>query len=225
MNVLRIHALVLLAALAPLALAAATARAAEEHGTTKVETGKAEATESHPGGHGEAEDQPNLLRPASESLITALTTLIVFAVLVAVLGKVAWGPIAKGLQEREDKIRRDIEEAEAARAKAEATQRDYAAQLATAEAKVRELLAKATADAEQVSASIRTRAQEEAQVLKENATKEIHSAQREAIRQVHEQAAVLSTRVAEKILRRNLNVDDQRELVRESLEQLQTVKA
>ena len=82
-----------------------------------------------------------------------------------------------------------------------------------------------TADAEQVSASIRTRAQEEAQVLKENATKEIHSAQREAIRQVHEQAAVLSTRVAEKILRRNLNVDDQRELVRESLEQLQTVKA
>ena len=46
-----------------------------------------------------------------------------------------------------------------------------------------------------------------------------------AIRQVHEQAAVLSTRIAEKILRRNLNPDDQRELVRESLEQLQTVKA
>ena len=224
MNVLRIHTLVLLAALAPLALAATTARAAgaEEHGTSHVDTTKAEAAESK-GGHGE--EEPNLLRPANESLITALTTLIVFAVLVAVLGKVAWGPIAKGLQEREDKIRRDIEEAEAARARAEATQRDYAAQLATAEAKVRELLAKATADAEQVSAGIRTRAQEEAQVLKENATKEIHSAQREAVRQVHEQAAVLSTRIAEKILRRNLNVDDQRELVRESLEQLQTVKA
>jgi F-type H+-transporting ATPase subunit b len=225
MNVLRIHALVLLTALAPLALCAATARAADdEHGgAAKVESGKAEAAESHGGGH--AEEQPNLLRPVPEGAITAMTTLIVFFVLVVVLGKYAWGPIAKGLQEREDKIRRDIEQAEAARARAEATQRDYAAQLATAEAKVRELLAKATADAEQVSQGIRTRAQQEAQELKENATREIHSAQREAVRQVHEQAAVLSTRIAEKILRRNLNPDDQRDLVRESLEQLQTVKA
>jgi F-type H+-transporting ATPase subunit b len=175
--------------------------------------------------HHEAEESPQLLTGWPESLITALTTLLVFGILVVVLGKYAWGPIAKGLQDREDKIRCDIEEAEAARAKAEATQREYASQLAAAEAKVRELLAKATADAEQVSQSIRARAQQESQDIKENATKEIHSAQREAIRQVHEQAAVLSTRIAEKILRRNLNPDDQRDLVRESLEQLQTVKA
>jgi F-type H+-transporting ATPase subunit b len=194
------------------------AMAAAEAEKTDHATGVAK--DDHHGG-----PEASLLRGVPEGLITGLTTLIVFLGLVVILGKFAWGPIAKGLQEREDKIRRDIEEAEAARAKAEATQRDYAAQLATAEAKVRELLAKATADAEQVSQSIRTRAQQEAQEAKENATKEIHSAQRDAIRQVHEQAAVLSTRIAEKILRRNLNADDQRELVRESLEQLQTVKA
>jgi F-type H+-transporting ATPase subunit b len=225
MNVQRIHALVLLAALAPLALAATAARAADEHGAAKVEAGKSEAVESHTGGHAAAgEDEPNLLRPASEGLITALTTLIVFGALVVVLGKTAWGPIAKGLQDREDKIRRDIEEAEAARARAEATQREYQQQLAAAEAKVRELLAKATTDAEQIANSIRTRAQTEAQETKENATREIQGAQREAIRQVHEQAAVLSTRIAEKILRRNLNADDQRDLVAASLDQVETIK-
>jgi F0F1-type ATP synthase membrane subunit b/b' len=41
---------------------------------------------------------------------------------------------------------------------------------------------------------------------------------------VHEQAVILSTRAAEKILRRNINADDQRDLVRASLEELQTVK-
>lgn len=205
------------------ALAAAESAEKTDHATAEKVDSHAAGAAAEGDHHGGPE--ASLLRSGSEGLITGLTTLIVFLGLVAILGKFAWGPISKGLQEREDKIRRDIEEAEAARAKAEATQRDYAAQLATAEAKVRELLAKATADAEQVSQSIRTRAQQEAQEAKENATKEIHSAQRDAIRQVHEQAAVLSTRIAEKILRRNLNPDDQRELVRESLEQLQTVKA
>ena len=182
---------------------------------------------SHPAAAGDHHDdtKASLLRGGSEGLITGITTLIVFLGLVVLLGKFAWGPIAKGLQDREDKIRRDIEEAEAARARAEATQREYAQQLATAEAKVRELLAKANADAEQIATTIRTRAQQEAQEAKENATREIGNAQRDAVRQVHEQAAVLSTRIAEKILRRNLNPDDQRDLVAASLDQVETIKA
>jgi F-type H+-transporting ATPase subunit b len=218
MNLRRYFVLALLALGACSAVAAVPARAADDAGTTP---GTPVENKQHEG----VEETPQLLTGWRESFITAATTLIVFILLVVVLGKYAWGPIAKGLQDREDKIRRDIEEAEAARARAEATQRDYAAQLATAEAKVRELLAKANVDAEQIAQSVRTRAQQEAQDIKENATKEIHSAEREAIRHVHEQAAVLSTRIAEKILRRNLSVDDQRELVQESLEQLQTVKA
>ena len=44
-----------------------------------------------------------------------------------------------------------------------------------------------------------------------------------AVREVHNQAATLSTMIAEKIIRRSLNASDQADLVRESLEQLQTV--
>src|SRR5688500_6443638 len=161
--------------------------------------------------------------PFAGTIAQSIAAIVVFLVVFWVLKSKAWGPILKGLQDREEKIRRDIEEAEAARARSEATLREYQQQLSTAEAKVREILAKANADAEQIAANVRTRAQQEAQEIKESATRDIDSARRAAVRQVHEQAATLATNVAEKILRRNLNADDQRDLVATSLEQLQTI--
>jgi F-type H+-transporting ATPase subunit b len=221
MNVSRYVVLVILALSA---WAIAPARAAQHEETTVEKTTSSDHAAGSAGEHHAEADKPELLSGSKESLITAVTTLIVFGILIIVLGKTAWGPIAKGLQDREDKIRRDIEEAEAARARAEATQREYQAQLATAEAKVRELLAKATTDAEQVAANIRTRAQQEAQESKENAMREIDGAKRAAVREVHEQAAMLATNVASKILRRNLNADDQRDLVAASLDQMETIR-
>jgi F-type H+-transporting ATPase subunit b len=67
-------------------------------------------------------------------------------------------------------------------------------------------------------------AQTEAEDIKERTQKDIESAKSAAIRDIYAEAANLSTAIAEKILRRNLNADDQRQLVRESLEQLQTAK-
>lgn len=176
------------------------------------------------GSHG-ADEKPELLRGGDKGgIINAITTLIVFLILVVVLGKYAWGPIASGLKAREDKIRQDIAEAEAARARSEATLREYQAQLAQAEQKVRELLAKANADAELIATGIKARAQQDAEETRDRTTREIDAARKDAVRQVHEQAAVLATNVAEKILRRNLNPDDQRDLVNASLDQLQMVK-
>ena len=45
----------------------------------------------------------------------------------------------------------------------------------------------------------------------------------QALAEVYEKTADLATSVAEKIIRRNLNPEDQRDLVARSLEQLQTV--
>ena len=177
------------------------------------------------GAHGGEHHDPALIGGFSEGLIVSLTTLVVFALLLAILGKYAWGPIATGLKAREDRIRKDIADAEAARARAEATLKEYNAQLASAETRVREMLTKATAEGETIAAGIRTRAQQEAEDTKERAMRDIDAARDQAVAQIHEQAAVLATTVAEKILRRNLNPDDQRDLVAQSLDQLQTVGA
>jgi F-type H+-transporting ATPase subunit b len=161
--------------------------------------------------------QPN------QGVITGTITIVIFVLLLAVLGKYSWGPIVKGLKSREDKIRKDIADADAARSKAEALLRDYNKQLADAEARAQALIAKASADAEALAAQIRARGQQEAEEARERATKEIEAAKNQAIREIHEQAADLATSAAEKIIRRSLNPNDYRDLVNQSLEQLQTM--
>ncbi len=85
---------------------------------------------------------------------------------------------------------------------------------------MRDLIQKAQVDAQQIAAKIRTDAEREGEERKERAFREIDTAKRQALGEIYEQAADLSTKIAEKILRRNLNADDQRDLVRNSLEQL-----
>jgi F-type H+-transporting ATPase subunit b len=171
-----------------------------------------------------AEEDAGIIPGAAEGLAPAIATLLIFIILVVVLGKYAWGPIVSGLTAREEKIRKDISDAEAARERAEATLREYNQQLATAEEKVRELIARATADGERVAANIRTRAQEEAEEIKARALRDIDTSKKQALAEIYEQAAELATAMAEKILGRNLNTEDQRDLVNRSLEQLQTLK-
>jgi len=135
----------------------------------------------------------------------------------------AWKNVLAGLKSREERIRRDIADAEASRAKAETTLREYNQQLATAEGKIRDMLAKATADGERIATNLRMQAQTESEEIKNRANREIEAAKNQALAEVYEQTANLATNVAEKILRRNLNADDQRDLVSRSLEQVQTI--
>ena len=176
------------------------------------------------GGHGE-EQMP--LLPALDdknTYLEALWVVIIFVVLLAVLYPTAWKSVLAGLKAREQRIRNDIAEAEAARAKAEATLKEFNTQLATAEQRTRDMLAKATIDGEKLATSIRMNAQAEAEEIKERANREIEAARDAALREIYEKTAELATSVAEKIIRRNLNASDQQDLVRQSLDQLQAVK-
>jgi F-type H+-transporting ATPase subunit b len=167
---------------------------------------------------------PLLPDPAApETYFQALWVLIIFVILLAILYPTAWKHVLAGLKARESRIRKDIADAEAARVKAEQTLKDYNAQLAAAADKVREVLAKATADGERLANQIRTHAQQEAEEIKERALKEIETARTQAVADIYQQAAQLATSVAEKILRRNLNPDDQRDLVNQSIEQFSKV--
>ena len=178
------------------------------------------ANASNAGGHQEAE--PGLLDLNVGSIIWVL---VIFTVLAIILYRTAWKNVLKGLKAREDRIRNSIADAEAARLKAEETLKEFNQQLATAESKVREILAKGATDAEQLATSIRTRAQQDAEDIKERATKDIEAARQQAVAEIHEYTVDLATRVAEKIIRKNLNAEDQRDLVNQSLSELQTAGA
>ncbi len=151
---------------------------------------------------------------------SAIWVVIVFIVLLAILYPTGWKSVLAGLKAREERIRKDIADAEAARAKSEQTLRDYQKQLATAEDKVREIIGGATAQAEQIAASIRAKAQQEGEEAKNRANREIEEAKHQALAEIYQSAAELSTSIAGKILRRTINADDHRELVKQSIDEL-----
>jgi len=191
-------------------------RAAEEHAAP---AGSAQATaEEH---ETKAPLVPDVT--SGQTWAQALWTIVIFVIMLAILYPTAWKNVLAGLKKREDRIRKDIADAEAARLRSEATLKEYNAQLAAAEARGREILNKASTDAEALATNIRNRAQQESEEIKDRATKDIEAARAQAVADVHRQAAELATLVAEKILRRNLNTSDQEDLVRQSLDQMQTV--
>jgi F-type H+-transporting ATPase subunit b len=163
------------------------------------------------------------LPPAlNEGLITAIVSLVIFVVLLTILSKTAWGPIATGLAAREAKIRQDIETAERARREGEAALANYKKQIADADAQVREKLASAQKDAEAIAARLKADAEKDISEAKNRANREIEESKNAALAEVRAQAASLSTAVASKILKRNINEADQADLIRSSLEELQS---
>ena len=189
----------------------------EAAGTAKAVEKTAEKTAEKAGEkEGKEEPQLNLIPEVSE----AIWVIIIFAILLYILKKTAWKHLLDGLNSREQKIRKDIVDAESAKSKAEEAVRIYNGQLATAESKVRDMMQGATAEAERISKQITMHAQQEAEAKKEQALKDIEAAKKQALQEIYAHTAQLSTSIAEKILRRNLNADDQKDLVAHSLEQM-----
>jgi len=161
--------------------------------------------------------------PFAGTIAQSIAAILVFFIVFFVLRAKAWGPILKGLNDREDRIRRDLESADAAHRDAQASLENYKKQIANADTEVRQRLAAAQKDAEFIGTQLKMQAQTEIEEMKARATTELEAAKQGALSEMHDYAATLATSVAEKILRRNVNQDDQRAMVQSSLEQLQTL--
>lgn len=203
---LRTLALLLVAAVA-LAIATPPAAAAPE-----------------PSGDGTyAKETVGAIPTAKQGLATGITALVVFAIVAAFLGAFVWPKIGGALDERANKIREEIEAAEAARKQARDALEQYEASLAEARAEARQMIEQARADQQKLAAELRARADAEVAAMKERALRDIDSARKQALSEIYSDAAALATAAAGKILKREINPGDQRELVEESLRQLQTL--
>ena len=101
------------------------------------------AAAGHGDGAGQEQPSPLVVDPD-----LAIWTFLVFLVLLAVLWKFAWGPIAAALDLREQKIADNIAAAEQCNEEAKKLLADYEAKLAAARDEVRGILDEARRDAE-----------------------------------------------------------------------------
>jgi F-type H+-transporting ATPase subunit b len=151
--------------------------------------------------------------------------IVAFTILLLVLRAKAWGPILKGLQDREAKIKQDLAAAEAANQAAKQTLVDYEKRLAEAHAESRRLIDQARGDAEKVRQRLAGETEAEIARMRQQATAEISQAKRQAVQEISSLAARLSIDVAGKVLGRQITDADTQVLVDRSLRELNEVNA
>lgn len=147
----------------------------------------------------------------------AIYTFVVFALLLVTLWFTAFGPIAKALHDREEGIRKDIEEAKTEREKAEALRGEYQGLLEAAQDKVREIHAEANAKAEELRAKRVAEADQEAETRIQQAVQEIERAKDQAIAELFQMENQRIVQATEHVLGRALSNEDQDRLVNDAL--------
>ena len=135
----------------------------------------------------------------------AVWTAAVFLVLMAVLWKFAWKPIAAGLDRRERHVADQISQAEANNREARRLLAEHQEKLAASQAEVRGILDQGRRDAEQIGQQILQRAKADTELEKQRALREIETATTGAIKELAETSANLAVELAGKLLQAELD--------------------
>lgn len=166
-------------------------------------------------------DQQSLIAELRQGKIAGGVAIVVFLVAFSILALKVWPTITKGLQDREDKIRNEIEAAEMARAQAKDALEQYQQSLAQARAEAQKEIDKARAQAQAIAAELKTKADAELNAMREKAMRDIDNAKRAAVSEVYAQGSALAATMAGKILKREVNAGDTQRLLEESVRQLE----
>jgi F-type H+-transporting ATPase subunit b len=147
-------------------------------------------------------------------------TLIVFAILLFVLGKYAWGPILQQVEAREKGIQSQLDEAAARNAEATKLLDQHREQLADARRQASELIAESRTAGERVRKDIEEKARIEAQAIVERARTEIQRERDAALDALRKESVELALAAASKLMQENLDQPKDRAIVERYLGEL-----
>ncbi len=170
----------------------------------------------------EVEKPPELLKLHWD---LGLWTLVVFLGLMFVLSKVAWKPMLEGLRNREDNIRKALDDAELSKKETAEMRQKFQSEMDKTNEKVRDMLEAGRRDAQRTADELLAKAKADIQAERDRLRREMDVARDQAIKELWEQTATLATQVSSKAVRRQMNVDDHRRLVDEALTELRQAAA
>ena len=147
-------------------------------------------------------------------------TLVAFGITFFVLRKYAFGPIQKTIDERRDRIRQAVEEADNARNEA----RDLLEQNRAILAQARNESADILAEARKVVDAQMARAKEDAEAERlrrlEDTRKQIEAETARSIDQIRSEVADLTVQATQRVVGKVLDAEDQRRLIDEAIGEL-----
>ena len=144
-------------------------------------------------------------------------TLIVFAGLVFILGKFAWGPILGAVDEREKGIKSALDQAAERNAEAAKLLEEHKAQLADARRQASELIAEGRAAGEKVRKEVEEKARAEAQTIIDRSRTEIERERDAALDALRRESVELALAAASRLMQENLDQAKDRALVEQYL--------
>jgi F-type H+-transporting ATPase subunit b len=167
----------------------------------------------------DCQESPNPILPATNEIIWGS---LAFAILF--LAFLKWGlPAVRNMMAvREDRIRGDLERAEAARNESEQVLEQYRAQLADARTEASRILEEARQAADQMRRDLIARAEADAAELRGRAQEDIRLAGERAMADLRTRVADLSIELAERIVERNLDRDTQLALIENYINEVGT---
>ena len=146
-----------------------------------------------------------------------LISIVGFALLLYILMKFAFGPLAATLQARRDKIIGDLDDAQAKRDEMIALQRDYETRLAAIEDEARDKIQAAVKEAQAARDEIITRAQADAQAIVVRGQAEIDAERAKSLTEARNQIVDLATLMARRSAQENLSAAGQSNLIDDAI--------
>jgi F-type H+-transporting ATPase subunit b len=151
-------------------------------------------------------------------------TLITFLVLLALLAKFAFKPIAEALDRRGRTIKASLDDAEKSRAEAKKLMEDYQKQLADARAEANKVIEEARQLGEKVRKEVVDKANAEASAAVQRAQEEIVRQKDKGVQELRDTVASLSVQIASRIIEKEVNEATHRQLVENLIKDLAKVR-
>lgn len=145
--------------------------------------------------------------------MSMILTLLAFLVLLFGLGKLLYEPVSKALNERQENIQRNIDEAKTSKEEALALKQQYEAKIQGAKKESQDIVEQGRKRGEEIREDIILEAKEEANNILEKARREIQIEKEKAMLDVQMQAGEMAVLIASKIVEENIDMAKQQDLI------------
>ena len=147
-------------------------------------------------------------------------TIVCFLITLFVLKRFAFGPVQQMIDQRRERIRQSLEEADHAREEARNLLEEHRKLIAGARSDADEILGEARRIAEANERRMREELEEDRQRRLEETRKQIEAETTRALEQIRAEVAELTLVAATKVTGKVLDRDDQRKLIEDAISEL-----
>ena len=147
-------------------------------------------------------------------------TIVCFLIALWVLKRYAFGPIQKMIDDRRERIRRSLEDAEEAREEARRLLEEHRSLIGQARSEGEQILAEARRVAESQRERVKEETEAERQRRLEDIQRQIQAETQRALGEIRAEVAELTLVAAAKVTRKALDSEDDRRLIEEAVSEL-----